>query len=225
MSTTVDLRAASDLPRGTARNVAPVGRPAGAGPKRPAPRRASRRAQAAGQSPTLAQPKIAGRARQATIARQRLAFQPGRAGFVALVTVFLSLLGMIYLTQISHVARYGYLLSALQDQQAKLDRENELLEYRINGERTLAHASDIASHDYRMQSFTNAPKVNTQTGVAIAPSAGELAAARSAPQIRFVTVQRPAARPPAPVAKLPLPTLVDRLWNRIVGIGAARSGE
>jgi hypothetical protein len=221
MSTTFDLRATSELPHGIPREAAPVGRPAGGTPRRPASGHAPARGRTPGKASGTAQPKVAGQARPAVGVRKRLSLQPGGAGFFALVTLGLSLLGMIYLTQISHVARYGYLLSDLQSQQAKLDRENQLLGYQINGERTLARASDLASNQYHMLPYTSAPKVNTQTGTAIPLTPSEAAAQRSAAKIRFITVQRPAARPPVPIAAVPLPKLVDRLWNRIVGIGAA----
>ena len=72
-----------------------------------------------------------------------------------------------------------------------------------------------------MQSFSDAPKVGTQ--VAGAPKAVAIAASRTAPQIRFVAAQRPAARPADPAAAPRPTTLIDRLWNGIVGIGTARA--
>ena len=49
----------------------------------------------------------------------RLRQQLNRARVVAAIIVALSILGLAYLTQISHVARFGYLLSALQRQQVR----------------------------------------------------------------------------------------------------------
>ena len=70
-----------------------------------------------------ASPRQARAARSAGLALPRLGLRPNRAAIVAAAIVALSALGMIYITQISHVARYGYRLSALQAQQARLDRE------------------------------------------------------------------------------------------------------
>jgi cell division protein FtsL len=160
-------------------------------------------------------------------AARRLALRSGRAGFFAVVILALSILGLIYITQISHVARYGYRLSALQQQQAKLDRENQLLQYRLDAERTLNRANDIAATEYKMQSVAGAAKpLGTVTA---APQSSVTATAGSAklaaPQIRFVTAQRPRVNPAA-AATAPAPlTLLDRLWNRIVGVGVARAAE
>ena len=224
MSTTFDLRGATAPQRAAEAPV--IARPAP-----PAPKRITQRRPVAGQA--------AGRTRRATtikplvavrtgiVAAQRLALRSGRAGFFAVVILALSVLGMIYITQISHVARYGYRLSALQQQQAKLDRENQLLQYKIDAERTLKRANDIAATDYKMQPVASAAKpLGTVTAAPQASTTATASGAKlAAPQIRFVTAQRPRVAP-APVTSAATPsTLLDRLWNRIVGVGVARAAE
>lgn len=217
MSTTFDLRGLA-APRPTEADAAR--------PKPAAPRRAISRRPAA-VAGGAARP-IATRRSQLTVAAIRQSvLRSGRAGLCACAILILSTLGLIYITQISHVARYGYRLSALQQQQAKLDRENELLQNRLDTERTLAQASKLAGTDYKMQPLLDGAR--TTVSASAAPRAGATAtaatASRNAPQIRFVTAQRPriaASIPAAPTAPL---TVIDRLWNRLVGVGVARAAE
>jgi cell division protein FtsL len=224
MSTTFDLRGAT-APQHAAETPV-IARPAPATPRRAAQRRPVA-GQAAGQTRRAAtiNPLVA--VRTGIVAAQRLALRSGRAGFFAVVILALSVLGLIYITQISHVASYGYRLSALQQQQAKLDRENQLLQYKIDAERTLNRANDIAVTNYKMQELAGAAK--PLGAVTAVPQASTTATASSpklaAPQIRFVTAQRPRVTPAtAATAATPL-TLLDRLWNRIVGVGVARAAE
>ncbi len=156
--------------------------------------------------------------------------QSGRAGLSAILILILSLLGMIYITQISHVARSGYLLSSLQQEQAKLDRENELLRYRLAGERTLVRANDIATREYQMQPMMGASQLNlaasaTKTTAATAQKQAAASTNKPAPQIRFVTAQRPQPATLPALAALPELSIVDRLWNQLVGVGVARAAD
>lgn len=224
MSTTFDLRGATAPQRAPEAPV--IVRPAAAVPQRVTSRRPV--AGQAGGGPrrrATIRPLVA--VRTGIVAAQRLALRSGRAGFVAAVTLALSILGLIYITQISHVAQYGYRLSALQQQQAKLDRENQLLQYKIDAERTLKRANEIAATDYKMQPVTGVAKpLGTVTAV---PQASTTTTAQgtklAAPQIRFVTAQRPRVTTAVAVtASTPL-TLLDRLWNRVVGVGVARAAE
>lgn len=143
---------------------------------------------------------------------------PG-ARLFAVAALGLSLLGLLYVIQISHVARIGYRLSDIQGRQAALDREHELLLHRLNAERTLARVSDVAQREYGMRPLAG-------TGVAGATTeAGATGAKPTAtPRHRFLIVPRPppGASRPAPTPGTGL-SLVDRLWNRIVGVGVARA--
>lgn len=224
MSTTFDLRGATAPQRAAEAPV--IARPAPTTPQRSTSRRPIA-GQAAGHTRPTATGNPFGAVHTGIAATRRLALRSGRAGFSAVVILALSILGMIYITQISHVARYGYRLSALQQQQAKLDRENQLLQYRLDGERTLNRANDIAMTEYKMQPVAGAAKpLGTVTAAPQASTTATAGGAKlAAPQIRFVTAQRPRATPAAdPTAATPL-TLLDRLWNRIVGVGVARATE
>jgi hypothetical protein len=142
--------------------------------------------------------------------RQRL----DRARLVAAAIIGLSVLGLIYVTQISHVARYGYLLSDLQRQQDRVGRENQLLEYEIAGKRSLTEAEDLAVSSYGMKPI-----------VQLTPSAsGGMAmrgGAQGTPGARYITVQRPPATAPAPQPTPAHVGMIDRLLNQLVGIGEA----
>lgn len=147
-------------------------------------------------------------------------WRPRGAGLVALVIAALSLLGLIYLLQISRVARYGYTLSRLEQQQAKLDRENELLVYQVSQERGLARVDDLARREYGMQPFEPG-KTPEAAPVRSQPTAA--AKARPTMRYRFLSVPRPPGPEPAPAHdRAPRTLLIDRLWQRIVGIGVAK---
>lgn len=141
-------------------------------------------------------------------------------------TLVLSLLGLIYLVQISQVASHGYRLSDIEERQAQLDREYELLLYQLSGERTLARVGDIAQREYGMQPFDRAGDDRSGTVAAHgvpAPSTPAVGGAKSpSPRHRFLGVQLPpAAVAPTRPTRAPRPGPVDRLWNRLVGIGVA----
>ncbi len=142
--------------------------------------------------------------------RQRL----NRARIVAAIIVALSILGLVYLTQISHVARYGYLLSDLQRQQVRLERENQLLEYQITSAHSLGKLEDLAAHTYRMEPLVKYQPIAGKSGTTVNN-------AKNAPQARYVTVQRPVVVAPMPAPPPAPPKLLDRLTNRLVGIGVA----
>ncbi len=152
---------------------------------------------------------------------QLLALHPGGAGFFALVALGLSVLGMLYISQISHVARAGYTLSSLQDRQAKVERENDVLQYRIDGERTLARAAALSAGEYRMQ-VVNPHIVGTATIPSPKPVTAK-AGATPAPQVRFITVPRPATTAVAPGTIPAAPSLFSRVRDRLIGIGVARA--
>lgn len=142
-----------------------------------------------------------------------------RAGLSALVVLFLSLLGLMYITQISHVARLGYTLSSIQQQQAKLDRDNALLQYQLASERTLPRANEIATGTYKMQPMESSSRAALATATAGAANAA------TQPRVRFVAATRPQ---PTTLPDLAPPTplrLFDQLWNRLVGVGVARAAE
>ncbi len=139
--------------------------------------------------------------------RQRL----DRARIVAATIIGLSILGLIYLTQISNVARYGYLLSDIQRDQDRLARENQLLEYQITAAHNLAQVDDLAANSYGMQPVVQLPSGGVTSRAKV----------EGTPQARYITVQRPAAIAPTPPAP-PAPVgLIDRLLNQLVGIGVA----
>ncbi len=150
-----------------------------------------------------------------------LALHPGGAGFFALVAVGLSVLGLLYISQISHVALAGYTLSNLQDQQAKVERENDVLQYRIDGQRTLTRAAEISAGEYKMQEV-NPHIVGTSTTSSLKPGVAKVGAT-PAPQIRFVTVPRPATSAAVPETIPPTPSLFARVRDRLIGIGVARA--
>ncbi len=148
----------------------------------------------------------------------RLRQQLNRARVVAAIIVALSILGLVYLTQISHVARYGYLLSDLQRQQVQLERENQLLEYQITSAHSLGKLEDLAAHTYRMQPLVKYQPIAGKSGTTVNSD-------KNAPQARYVTVQRPVVTAPTP-APPPAPlSLLDRLTNRLVGIGVASAEQ
>jgi len=224
MSTTFDLRGATAPQRAAEAPV--IARPVPAAPQRSAPRHPVA-GQAAGHTRRAATVNPLGAVRTGVAAAQRLALRSGRAGFFAVVILALSILGMIYITQISHVARYGYRLSALQQQQAKLDRENQLLQYQLDAQRTLKRANDVAATDYKMQPVAGAAKpLGTVTAVPQASTSGITNGAKlAAPQIRFVTANRPRTNPAPVAASTTSLSLLDRLWNSIIGVGVARAAE
>ena len=140
---------------------------------------------------------------------------PG-ARLFAVAALALSLLGLLYVIQISHVARIGYRLSDIQGRQAALDREQELLLHRLNAERTLARVSDVAQREYGMRPLAGTGLAGATTAAGAKPTAG--------PRHRFLTVQRPPVVAPRPDRTRGTDLgLVDRLWNRIVGVGVARA--
>ena len=151
-----------------------------------------------------------------------LALHPGGAGFFALVALGLSVLGLLYLSQISHVARAGYTLSDLQGQQAKVARENDILQYRIDGQRTLARAAAIAAGEYTMQEV-NPHIVGTATTSSPTKPGVAKVGATPGPQIRFITMPRPPAPAATPETPAPPPSLFARVRDRLVGIGTARA--
>lgn len=222
MSTTFDLRGATAPQRAAEAPV--IARPTQTAPQR-SPTRRPVAGQAEGRTRRVATVNPVGAVRTGITAARRLALRSGRAGFFAVVILALSTLGLIYITQISHVARYGYRLSALQQQQAKLDRENQLLQYKIDAERTLNRANDIAATEYKMQPVAGAAKpLGTVTAAPqVSTTATANGAKLAAPQIRFVTAQRPRVNPVAAAAPPTPLTLLDRLWNSIIGVGVARA--
>lgn len=224
MSTTFDLRGATAPQRAAEAPV--IARPVPAAPQRSAPRHPVA-GQAAGHTRRAATVNPLGAVRTGVAAARRLALRSGRAGFFAVVILALSILGMIYITQISHVALYGYRLSALQQQQAKLDRENQLLQYKLDAQRTLKRANDVAATDYKMQPVAGAAKpLGTVTAVPQASTSGIANGAKlAAPQIRFVTANRPRTNPAPVAASTTSLSLLDRLWNSIIGVGVARAAE
>ena len=104
MSTTFDLRGATAPQRAAEAPV--IARPVPAAPQRSAPRHPVA-GQAAGHTRRAATVNPLGAVRTGVAAARRLALRSGRAGFFAVVILALSILGMIYITQISHVALYG----------------------------------------------------------------------------------------------------------------------
>lgn len=150
-----------------------------------------------------------------------LALHPGGAGFFALVTIGLSVLGLLYISQISHVARAGYTLSSLQDQQAKVERDNDVLQYKIDGQRTLARAAELAAGEYKMQTV-NPHIVGTATSYMPSKPVVATTGATPPPQTRFITVPRPVTTVTPPESAPPTPSLYARVRDRLVGIGVAR---
>jgi len=207
MSLTVDSRPTAGARRAATSETIERARPAAA------PRRAA--------GDTIARRATTRPARPLGRVARLLALHPGGAGFFALVAFGLSVLGMLYISQISHVARAGYTLSNLQDQQAKVERENDVLQYRIDGQRTLTRAAEISAGEYKMQQV-NPHIIGTSTTSSPKPVVAK-AGATPAPQIRFVTVLRPATSVAAPETLPPTPSLFVRVRDRLVGIGVARA--
>ena len=183
--------------------------------------RTRERAGAPGEPIALQRPAVERRSGQpvsravAVRLRQRL----NRARFVGATIVALSILGLLYLTQISHVARYGYHLSDIQRQQVRTERENQLLEHEISGAHNLNQVNDLAAKTYGMQPLVRLTPGTTGAGLSGAPSAG----AKGTPQARYITVQRPAASAPTPPPAPARSSLADRLGRHLIGIGVARA--
>lgn len=163
--------------------------------------------------------EIPGHERRSGGAARRLSLHPGGAGFFAIVAVSLSVLGLFYLVQISRVARAGYTLSNLQEQQAKVERDNDLLQYRINGERTLARAAELAAGEYKMQAL-NPPIGGVAGGTATAKKA---TTQTNAPHIRFISLPRPSVVAAPPRQATPSASVFARVRDRLVGVGTARA--
>ncbi len=210
MSLTVDSRPTAGARRAATPETITPARPA------TAPRRA------VGRDGAAARRSSARRARPLGRVARLLALHPGGAGFFALVAVGLSVLGLLYISQISHVALAGYTLSNLQDQQAKVERENDVLQYRIDGQRTLTRAAELSAGEYKMQAV-NPHIVGTATTSSPPPVVAK-AGATPAPQVRFITVPRPATTAVAPETTPPSPSLFARVRDRLIGIGVARVG-
>ena len=180
------------------------------GPPRPAAAEASR---------PVARPPAAAASAPARSARRGAQSRGPR--LLILAALALSLLGVIYLLQISRVASYGYELARIQQRQAELDRENELLLYRLSEERRLERVDDLARRDYGMQPL-DPGRLATATATAAASTAANGAPARPTQRYQFIGVQRPPAAPPTPTPTQRGPTgILDRLWQRVVGIGVA----
>lgn len=146
--------------------------------------------------------------------RQRL----DRARLAAVAIVGLSVLGILYLTQISHVARYGYLLSDIQRDQDRVARENQLLEYQIAAAHNLGQAEDLAEKSYGMKPYVQLTPVTAAGGAKLPQTKGT-------PAARYITVQRPATTAPTPQPMAEPVGLIDRLLNQLVGIGKASAGR
>lgn len=208
MSLTVDSRPTAGTRRAATPETIERARPA------TAPRRAVER------DGTVVRRTSARPARPLGRTARLLALHPGGAGFFALVAVGLSVLGLLYISQISYVALAGYTLSNLQAQQAKVERENDVLQYRIDGQRTLTRAAELAAGEYKMQ-VVNPHIVGTATTSSPPPVVAK-AGATPAPQIRFITVPRPTMTVAAPEPTPPPPSRFARVRDRLIGIGVAR---
>jgi hypothetical protein len=168
----------------------------------------------------LRRPTGKGREVQATsrAVALRLRQRMDRARLAALAIVGLSVLGLIYLTQISHVARHGYRLSDIQRQQDRVARENQLLEYQITAAHNLTRAEELAEKSYGMEPLVELAPVRSGGATLRAGAAGT-------PQARYITVQRPAASAPTPQPTPVRVGVLDRLLNRLIGIGEASAGR
>jgi len=102
-----------------------------------------------------------------------------------------------------------------------------LLQYKLDAQRTLKRANDVAATDYKMQPVAGAAKpLGTVTAVPQASTSGIANGAKlAAPQIRFVTANRPRTNPAPVAASTTSLSLLDRLWNSIIGVGVARAAE
>ena len=181
------------------------------GPPRPAVAEASR---------PVARPPVAAASSPARIARRGA--RPRGPRLLVLAALALSLLGVLYLLQISRVASYGYELARIQQRQAELDRENELLLYRLSEERRLERVDDLARRDYGMQPLDPGRLATATATAAAATTAANGAQPRQTQRYQFIGVQRPPAAPPTPTPTQRGPTgILDRLWQRVVGIGVA----
>jgi len=209
MSLTIDSRPTVGARRATTPEMIARARPAAA------PRRTVGRDGAVPRRSTPPPVRASGRT------ARLLALHPGSAGFFALVALGLSVLGLLYLSQISHVARAGYTLASLQDQQAKVERENDVLQYRIDGQRTLVSAAELSAGEYKMQEV-NPHIVGTATTSSPKPVVAK-AGATPAPQIRFISVPRPAMTAATPMVSPSPPSLFARVRDRLIGIGVARA--
>ena len=219
--------ASSATPASRSAGAVPVVAAAGARPRQR--QRSPSGSRGHGRDRAAAVPRLApGSARPASFWRLPGSGLRGARLFGA-ATLALSLLGLVYLVQISHVASYGYLLSDIEERQAQLDREYELLLYQLSGERTLARVGDIAQREYGMQPLDRtvgrggAVAANGLPATPTPPGGGMKALA---PRHRFLSVQRPPATvPPARPTRTSRLGPVDRLWNRVVGIGVASAPE
>lgn len=153
-----------------------------------------------------------GRARRVGIPRRSSAF------FLTGVIFAASLLGVVYLVEITRVASLGYTLSTLRDRQARLEHDQAQLAYQVSAERTLAQVDHLARGQYGMRSIDRV----TPEAAAGASAPAKAAAPGATPVKRFLTVQRPA--PVATPTPAPTPAAVgfgERLWHQLAGIGVA----
>lgn len=154
-------------------------------------------------------------ARRLSIPRRSSAF------FLTGVIFAASLLGVVYLVEITRVASLGYTLSTLRDRQTRLEHEQALLAYQVSAERTLAQVDHLARGQYGMRSID---QVTPETAARANPPA-KAASASATPVKQFLTVQRPA--PVAPATPTPAPAALgfgERLWRQLAGIGVAGDG-
>ncbi|HEX5504594.1 MAG TPA: hypothetical protein VFW96_18390 [Thermomicrobiales bacterium] len=203
MSTTAEVRGGALLGARRAGGATPA---AGAGARREAGRPRERPVRTAA-ARALPGRKVAALRPALVVARPRGAVLFGVAALA------LSALGLLYLVQISRVASYGYQLTRLQDEQAKLDGDYQLLVYAVSGERTTARVDDTARREYGMRPLAGSEYVDPQDPTSRPPEA----------PARFITVDRPVAAPPAPPPAPPQrPSLAERLWQRLAGVGVSR---
>ena len=120
------------------------------------------------------------------------------AAMVAIAAAALTVIGILYLIQIAHVASLGYQLSRLQNERDTLSIENARLDYQVAQFESLDTIDQIATQKLGM----------TPLG-----------------RHQFMKVQVPASDqlPPVPALQAPPETTFSRIWHALAGIGRGQA--
>ncbi|MBX5444607.1 hypothetical protein [Sphaerobacter sp.] len=138
-----------------------------------------------------------GRAQAVRRERRRYVSLNG-AALVIVAGVAVSVIGILYLIQTSHVASLGYELSRIERERNELAMENARLGYLVAEQESLEQVERVATQELGMRPLT---------------------------RYRFLEVQAPAEEelPPPPTPTPDAETLWERVWRGLTGVGRAQA--
>ncbi|HEX6513568.1 MAG TPA: cell division protein FtsL, partial [Chloroflexota bacterium] len=67
-----------------------------------------------------------------------------------LAILLISLVGLLYMNQVGHLATSGYYISNLQQERDRLQRDNQALEVQLSQLRSLPHIEEVATQKLHM---------------------------------------------------------------------------